>query len=111
MDLTAPAYRELFWDVDPSTLDPDRHAANILARILERGTWQQWKEARGFYGDARLREVLTRMRGLSRKNAAFCSVVLNIPLEEFLAGRPEPVMSEAGRSTRPGRDFPERRIG
>ena len=87
MNLTAPGYRELFWDTDPSVLDARRDAACVLSRILERGSWEQWVEAREFYGPSRLREVLTRMRGLSRKDVAFCSVVLNIPREEFAATR------------------------
>jgi hypothetical protein len=29
----------LFWDVDPATLDMDRHRKYIFARVLERGTF------------------------------------------------------------------------
>jgi hypothetical protein len=83
MKLTEPGFRELFWDTDPATLDPERHATWILGRILERGTLAQWKAAVAHYGRARLVELLPRMRSLSRRDAAFCALSLDIPLADF----------------------------
>lgn len=87
MNPAAPDYLALFWDTDPGQLDVDRHAAYILTRILERGSWKQWTGARKYYGRQRLTEVLTRVRALDPKAVAFCSVVLGVPQAAFAAHR------------------------
>ncbi len=54
----------LFWDVDPKTIDPKKHARYIIERILDFGhddevrwLWQQ-------YPKPLIREVVARSRGL-----------------------------------------------
>ncbi len=54
----------LFWDVDPKTIDPKKHARYIIERILDFGTddevrwmWQQ-------YPRPLLRDVVSRSRVL-----------------------------------------------
>lgn len=43
-------FRWLFWDVDTSTLDPDRHAGYILPRVLEFGGIAEVRWAIAAYG-------------------------------------------------------------
>ena len=46
--------RWLFWDVDFDTLDPERDADTILARVLEAGRLQNVRELLAQYGEARI---------------------------------------------------------
>jgi hypothetical protein len=90
MNLTSSSYRRLFWDTDVAALDADRHAALVLSRILERGSWAQWVEARNYYGRERMIAALTQTRGLEPRSVSFCSLVLGTPREAFAsAGRYE----------------------
>jgi hypothetical protein len=36
--------QRLFWDVDPATIDIDRHRAYVMERVMTRGRWEamQW---------------------------------------------------------------------
>ena len=87
MNLTSTSYRRLFWDTDVASLDADRHAALVLSRILERGSWEQWVEARNYYGRERMIAALTKVRGLEPRSVSFCALVLGVPREEFVSAR------------------------
>lgn len=87
MNLTSSSYRRLFWDTDVAALDADRHAAMVLSRILERGSWEQWVEARNYYGKERMIAALTQVRGLEPRSVSFCALVLGVPPEEFAPAR------------------------
>ncbi len=66
----------LFWDVDPKTIDPKKHARYIIERILDFGTdnevrwmWQQYP--RQF-----LRDVVKRSHVIQKKSRNFWSLIL-----------------------------------
>lgn len=52
-----------FWDVNPTTLDPQRHAAWIIARILQFGTWDEWIALFRCYSAATIQHALAQ-RGM-----------------------------------------------
>ncbi|POB11688.1 nucleotidyl transferase AbiEii/AbiGii toxin family protein [Sulfobacillus sp. hq2] len=52
-----------FWDVNPTTLDPQRHAAWIIARILQFGAWDEWIALFRLYPSATIQHALAQ-RGL-----------------------------------------------
>jgi len=71
----------LFWEYDLSAIDPERHAACIMARIMERGTWEamQWLLHR--YPRQRLLEFLQH-RGKDRlppREVNFWAVICGVP--------------------------------
>ena len=33
----------LFWDTDPSTVQWPKHQKWLMTRVLERGTWEDWR--------------------------------------------------------------------
>ncbi|MDZ4286502.1 MAG: hypothetical protein U0984_01010 [Prosthecobacter sp.] len=74
---------EWFWDVNPTRLDPEKHAAQIIERILVIGGMAGWRAIRSYYGDDRLREVVTRLRCLSRQNVALLCLALDLKKENF----------------------------
>lgn len=48
----------LFWDVNPAALDAEKHAAQIIGRVVELGGIDGWRRARAHHGDDRLRAVV-----------------------------------------------------
>ncbi|MGI8603968.1 MAG: DUF6922 domain-containing protein [Verrucomicrobiales bacterium] len=73
----------LFWDCDPATVDLDEHAPTVVSRVIERGRLDDWRAIRAFYGDERLRQIVTGLRWLSPQALSFCSVALDISKESF----------------------------
>lgn len=73
----------LFWDVDPSTIDPDKHSTFIIERILRFGLPEDARAMLERYNHATIRAVVTHSRHIDRKTAAFWAIHLNIPREEI----------------------------
>jgi hypothetical protein len=77
--LPASVHR-LLWDCPPESVDPDRHAALVLERVLEYGSLATVRWALDAYGPDRIRQFL-RARGartLSRKTLSFWKVLLDL---------------------------------
>jgi hypothetical protein len=69
----------LFWDVDPSTLDPVRHEDFIFGRVLSKGSWAALRAVRLVVGDQTLREFVQRApHRLDRRSRRFFEVALAI---------------------------------
>lgn len=56
--------RSLFWDVDPKTIDPKKHARYIIERILDFGTDDEVRWMWGAYNKNSIRDVVDRSRAL-----------------------------------------------
>jgi hypothetical protein len=52
-----------FWDVNPATLDPERHRVWIVHRILQFGSWEDWRALFRLYEAAQIEDALEH-RGL-----------------------------------------------
>ncbi len=73
----------LFWDIDPQTLDVERHINYIVGRVLEAGTIEDWNllcRHLSLQGVVRIAQTL---RSMDRKSLAFLSAVGRIPQERF----------------------------
>jgi hypothetical protein len=69
--------RHLFWDIDPATLDPHRHADFVIGRVLSKGSWAALSALRSEVGDATLRDFVERApHRLDRRSLRFFQVVL-----------------------------------
>jgi hypothetical protein len=75
--------RALFWDTDTATLDLDKHAKQIIARVVERGGLEGWHKLRRHYGDEKLRQVVTSLRTLEPRTVNFLCLMLNLKREDF----------------------------
>lgn len=75
--------KSLFWDVDISTLNDQKHARFIIERVLTRGNWSDWQALKAFYGLQKIRDEALHIRYLDKKTLNFCSVLFNINKEEF----------------------------
>jgi hypothetical protein len=73
----------VLWDVDPATVDPERHAGFLVQRVLERGRMKDWKLLCELYGLERIEAVAAELPQLEPKAHAFCAAVFNRPRESF----------------------------
>ena len=58
----------LFWDVDASKISFKDDAAFIIPRVFLKGKIDDVRAVRLFYGEEKLKEILTTTRYLDKKN-------------------------------------------
>jgi len=63
--------RALFWETDPSKLDPSRHASAIIRKVLEIGDLASLEWALRRFGIARVERAVRMDRGLSPRSREF----------------------------------------
>ncbi len=73
----------LFWDVNPATLDLEKHAGQIIGRVVELGRLQDWHAVRHHYGDQRMSQVVTELRSLSPQAVSLCCTAFDLKTEDF----------------------------
>ena len=56
--------QELFWDVNPDNIDPEKHARYIIERVLEFGNDGEVRWMKSFYTPSLIREVVEKSRSL-----------------------------------------------
>lgn len=66
-------FHRFFWDTDPSAIDLHRHAAYVIARILETGSLQAMWWLQRQYPTSTILEVLASSKGLSARSRRFWS--------------------------------------
>lgn len=71
-----PQRRSLFWDVDPKTIDPKRHARYVIERILDFGNDREVRWLWRTYSRSLIRDVVRRSRVLHEKSRNFWSLML-----------------------------------
>ena len=83
----------LFWDCNLATLDAERHARQIVERVMECGGLEDWKTVWKHYGEERIKDIVTTARCLSPRTVAFCCAVLELKKEDFrcCTSRPFPL--------------------
>lgn len=59
-----PFRQTLFWDVDPTMIDPEKHAKYIIERILEFGNDEEVRWMWSYYTSECIRDVVENRRGL-----------------------------------------------
>jgi hypothetical protein len=72
-----------FWDVNPAKLQLEKHAKQIIERVLVVGALEGWRAIRRHYGDERLRSVVTQLRSISPQNVALLCLTLGLRKEDF----------------------------
>ena len=73
----------LFWDVDRSGIDPERHAAWLVKRVLEYGRWRDWQILVAHYGKPKLAELARGLRSLDPRSFAFCCAWFRLQPSDF----------------------------
>ena len=68
--------QSLFWDVDPKTIDPKKHARYIVERILDFGTDEEMRWLVHHYSPLTIKKVLNEPRSpLQPKTKALWSLI------------------------------------
>ena len=71
-----PRRAALFWDVDPKTIDPKKHAKYVIERILDVGNERELRWLTRRYSQCQIRSVAETSRGvLHKKSKALWSLV------------------------------------
>jgi hypothetical protein len=73
----------LFWDIDLSDLDMDKHQAFIVGRVLDYGNWEDWVLIRKYYGMEKLKEIALGIRSLERRSLALIATATHTPENQF----------------------------
>lgn len=73
----------LFWDVDLSNLDVERHARYIIGRVLERGCWKDWSAVVGYYGMDRIAAECQQMRTMNPIDLEYICAVSKTSKESY----------------------------
>src|SRR4051794_26063739 len=69
--------KRIFWDVNFEALDYDHKAAFIIERVFERGDVPDIRACRRYYGDDKIKQVLTNAKWLSLQTIYFASAILD----------------------------------
>ena len=74
--------KRIFWDVDFEKLDYDSKASFIIERVFERGDVEDIRQCRRYYGDEKIKEVLTKAKWLTLHNIYLaCALFDNEPTD------------------------------
>jgi hypothetical protein len=73
----------LFWDVNPDSLDMEKHKKYIIGRTLDYGLIDDWRLIRTHYGIETIAQVATEIKDLSPKSRALVSNLSGVPKEKF----------------------------
>lgn len=73
----------LFWDVDVSTIQWEKNARWVIARVLSRGDLADFRELVRLYGLDRIKNEMLQVRYLDKKTLSFVAALFDIPKEEF----------------------------
>lgn len=73
----------LFWDVDKTTLDVERHRRFIIERTLTHGTLSDWYLIKTYYGKETIKTECKQVRYLDKQTLAFCAAYFHEPLHHF----------------------------
>ena len=82
--------RELFWDVDPETVDDQANRRYVIGRVLERGELSDLRKTVAFYSMPVVVSEAQQMRALDPVTLAFAACLGNVkedPFRCFASGR------------------------
>lgn len=67
--------QSLFWDVDPKTIDPKKHAKYIIERVLDFGDDKEVKWLVHYYSPRLIKDVVYHSRVLHDKSKSLWTLV------------------------------------
>lgn len=75
--------KNLFWDTDETTLNPEEHSRFIVERVLMHGRLSDWEALKQLYGTDRIKGEAMKIRYLDKVTLSFCSTVFKVPKSKF----------------------------
>jgi len=79
--------RVLLWDVEPDTVDLDRHADYLMERIMGRGSWEAMRWLRRTYPREKVADFVRR-RGshLAPRDEAYWALIAGVEITQRPGG-------------------------
>ncbi len=74
----------LFWDIDINDIDVQKHKKYIIKKVLQYGTYSDWKITLKFYGKTTIINIAKTITDLDKKTVSFLSAISGVPKTEFL---------------------------
>ena len=75
--------QHLFWDVDLSRFDLEKHKTQMIWKVLEYGMWEDWQLLKNLYGMETIKEVSLNLRSLDAVTLAYLSCIFDIDKTKF----------------------------
>jgi hypothetical protein len=75
--------KRIFWDVDFAAINYDKYDRFVIERVFDRGDVDDIRQVRRYYGDKKIKEVLTTAKYLFDETINFCSAIFDIPKDKF----------------------------
>ncbi len=73
----------LFWDVDSEKFDLEKHAVQMIQKVLEFGKIEDWELLKLYYGLEKIKNVSLNLRSLDAVTLSFVSTIFKIDKKEF----------------------------
>lgn len=73
----------LFWDTNPALLDWEKDISLIIARVVERGTIEEWRTIVQRYGLDKIISVAKEIRSMDLLAVNFLAQISDTPIIEF----------------------------
>ncbi len=81
--------KHLFWDIDISEINEQKHQKFIIKKVLQYGTYEDWKIILRFYGQNQIIKISKTIKDLDKKTLSFLSLISGISKNEFLCSTTE----------------------
>lgn len=75
--------QHLFWDMDISLFDLEKHKVHLIHKVLEYGMMEDWNLIKELYGMETIKEVALNVRTLDAVTLSFVSNLFGIDKTEF----------------------------
>ena len=75
--------KSLFWDIDYNTLDYEKNARFIIARVMMRGNLNDFFELKKYYGLDKIKQEVVKVKYLDKLTFNFCQVLFKLNKEDF----------------------------
>ena len=83
-DQLKPILQErIFWDVNFDHLDYHHKASFIIERVFDRGDVEDIRQCRRFYGDEKIKVVLTNAKWLPLRSITLACAILSNKLTDY----------------------------
>lgn len=73
----------LFWDIDRENANMDACPSQIIQRVLEYGTWNDWKLILSYYGIGKIVSACQSLRTLDSKALSFICCISNTDKTQY----------------------------
>ncbi len=75
--------KHLFWDVDLSDFDFEKHEKFFAQRVIEYGKMEDWNLLKVLYGLNKIKDLALQFRTLDAVSLSFLSTIFKIDKKEF----------------------------